>query len=121
MPTYNIVSCADSSGVEITKIYQWDKDRKLFIDSVETSPLPTICFRRPCMDGVDYNDVTYVTPEVDGGILVVSIPNVLLEREEYLKGDVIVTDDGNEEIIGTILIQIVPRIRPADSEYVETN
>lgn len=92
-------------------LYQWDRNRQIKIDSVDIGSNFEIhcCYKD---DPTSY----VVTPIVEGVVLLANIPNILLQRNGFLRVYVVVDGD-------TIYDQsfyVMARQRPNDYVYTET-
>lgn len=92
-------------------LYQWDRNRQLKIDSVD----PNSNFEIHCCHKDDSTSLV-VTPIIEGDVMLVNIPNILLQRSGFLRVYVVVSGD-------TIYDQsfyIMARQKPDDYIYTET-
>lgn len=69
----------DSQGNRLEELYQWDTHVVITVSGFPVSPVPTLQFAHPCSGAA-----LSVIPTVDGGDLVATIPNVLLEEDEAI-------------------------------------
>lgn len=118
----NKVACYDSTGNYIQKMYQWDANRILVIKSIPVDPVPIVKFAFCDNENSipDEEDTILVIPQVSNSNLIVSVPNEILERGMPVFAFIyesLESIPGDE--LGIIQIPVIPRIKPAEYEYIE--
>lgn len=92
-------------------LYQWDRNRQLKIDAVDIHSK----FEIHCGHAKDTTTLI-VEPIIEGDTILANIPNILLQREGFLRVYVVVSGD-------TIYDQsfyVIARAKPDDYVYTET-
>lgn len=110
------LKCYDISGYDIDYIYQWDINRKVIIKGIDfdENMMIHICH-------VDSVEALNIEPTLSGNDIIVSIPNILLQRAAPVVL-YFVRDSGNASSYTTqsLRITVVPRAKPSDYVYTET-
>ena len=92
-------------------LYQWDTNRQLKIESVDIgSKFEVHC----CMQG-DANSLV-VEPKIEGDVILVNIPNILLQRYGILRAFVVIEGD----TVYDTSLYVIARPKPDDYIYTET-
>lgn len=110
------LKCYDISGYDIDYIYQWDINRKVIIKGIDfdENMMIHICH-------VDSVEALKIEPTLSGNDIIVSIPNILLQRAAPVVL-YFVRDSGNASSYTTqsLRITVAPRAKPSDYVYTET-
>lgn len=105
------ITCQDSLGNRVTRLYQWDVNQKLWFGGIDKNPLPIFQFSNSLCD-----DTISVTPELDQlyqRYMIVQVPNKLLEEADPIFVYIYVEYENDEKItIGSIYIPVQSRVRP---------
>lgn len=107
--------CRDISGRELNFLTQWDLNRVLVLDGIDTDPMPRFRFSNKA------SSVSLVVkPTVIGESVHVDIPNILLQQPYSIIISIFYEyDDGSLCSHGTFSIPVIPQKIPDD--YVMTN
>lgn len=97
--------------IQGSPLYQWDRNRRLEIDSKDIGTN----FEIHCCHKDD-DDILTVEPIIEGDTVVVNIPNILLQKSGFLR--VYVVSDG--DTVYDSSFYIIARPKPADYVYTET-
>lgn len=104
------ITCYDSNGGVLERLYQWDQNQTLTVRGIDTRPLPIFHF---CNLGSKLALV--VSPTVTDNGLTVKIPNILLQQADpiivYIYCE---TKDDGYRTEYAISIPIIPRPKPVD-------
>lgn len=107
------ITCYDSDGNLLKRLYQWDNNQTITVRGVTIPPTPVFHFCNRLSDVA-----LVVVPEVSGTDLTADIPNILLQQAEpiiiYLYQD---TDNDGYRTVQAIHIPVMPRPKPDDYEY----
>lgn len=109
------VICYNSENKPLKSFYQYDTNQIISLSGITTSPIPVVHFCNRLS-----STALVVTPIVEGDIVKVPVPNILLQQAETIVAYVYeeTPDDGSRTTY-TITIPVVPRPRPDDYEYSE--
>lgn len=108
--TPETMQCYDAQNRTLRTLYQWDKDVTILIKGVAMTPAPTFQFANR-----KTKETISVDSSVSGEDLVVTIPNVLLERPEAIFAYIYRrTSSGAGRTLGSIYIPVRARQKPAD-------
>ena len=107
--------CFDTKGRALKTLYQWDKDVAIVIKDVAVSPAPIFQFaNRLTRETISVNSF------ISGEDLVVTIPNVLLEKSENIFAYIYSNSGlGSARTLGSIYIPIRARKKPSGNIYNE--
>ena len=109
--TPDTMQCYDTQDRTLTALYQWDKDVSIRIKGVAMTPAPIFQFANR-----KTKETISVDPTVSGEDLVVTVPNVLLERPEAIFAYIYRrTSSGAGRTLGSIYIPVRARPKPADN------
>lgn len=112
----NYLKCYDKSGADLKYIFQWDTNRDAIIKDIEfTEDIEVhICH-------VDSNEALVVTPSMTDGNIIVSIPNILLQRAAPVILYIVNKPTSDSFCTTrTARITVVPKAKPHDYVYTET-
>lgn len=110
------VSIFNLNGEPIEYYYQWDSGQKIVLSGIDIDLLTDVHFGH-----IDSEKAFVVTPVVNDGKIIASVPNQLLQAPKpivvylYNKDK----DDGNNTIYSA-RITVIPRPKPDDYVYTET-
>ena len=93
-------------------LYQWDRNRQLRIDSVDIDS----DFVIHCCHADDSTSLV-VTPIIEGDVILVNIPNIVLQKSGFIRVYVVVAGD----TIYDRSFYVMARPRPNDYVYTETD
>jgi hypothetical protein len=96
--------------------HQWDLNQELRICGLDLDTAPEVHFANAVTDPAP---VVQSTLEEDGAVCV-TVPNFLLQQAYTITAYVYVTERGTERTQHKIAIPVLPRPRPADYVYTET-
>lgn len=110
------VKCCDGSGAILKHLYQWDSEQVVKICGVDTSVNLEVQF---C--SIDSEEALVVQHSLNGSDIIASIPNILLQRPVPIMVYVCHSySDGASRTIGAARITVVPKAKPVDYIYTET-
>lgn len=107
----------DSSGVPISHFYQWDSNQKINIVGDDVGYITEVHF---C--NIDSNEALVVIPEKADDGIIVDVPNILLQYQKPIIAYIF--QDGENDgsrTIDSARIAVIPRAKPADYVYTETD
>ena len=90
-------------------LYQWDKNRVLAISGLNMTIAPEIHFTNVSMERAIVREST-----LDDGVVIVRIPNSLLQSRDTIKAYVGLYDGETFKVIEKIEIPIIARTKPQD-------
>lgn len=97
--------------ITVKKLYQWDLDRKVEIELEENEAIDEINFFNP------KGDTAYVVePRIENGLVLVDIPNILLQEAVAIHMYTVKCDQTTAECV----LRVRPRQKPSDYVYTET-
>lgn len=109
------VVCYDANGNKLEKLTQWDFNQTLVVKGADVSSVPVFHFCNK-----NSKAALVVTSTVNGDEITAKIPNTLLQYGfpiiAYMYYE---SADGSAKTCHTIIIPVLPRVKPADYEYVE--
>lgn len=109
------VVCYDANGNKLEKLTQWDFNQTLVVKGADVSSVPVFHFCNK-----NSKAALVVTSTVNGDEITAKIPNTLLQYGfpiiAYMYYE---SADGSAKTCHTIIIPVLPRLKPADYEYVE--
>lgn len=112
----NGIECYDSSGVRMKYLYQWDAEQVVKICGVDTDIELEVQF---C--SIDSTEALVVSHSIDGADIVANVPNILLQRPVPVMVYVCHSPkDGASRTIGAARITVVPKVKPVNYVYTET-
>lgn len=112
----NGIECYDSSGVRMKYLYQWDAEQVVKICGVDTDIELEVQF---C--SIDSTEALVVSHSIDGADIVANVPNILLQRPVPVMVYVCHSPkDGASRTIGAARITVVPKAKPVNYVYTET-
>lgn len=106
----------DAMGVPLKYLHQWDLNQTITISEIDVSLTTEIHFSHP-----DSNEALVVTPSVSNTSITATIPNILLQQAKSVM--VFVFQESNSigsRTVGLHRITVIPRPKPADYVYEET-
>ena len=92
-------------------LYQWDRNRQLQVNSVDIGT----DFEIHCCHKGDSNTLI-VPPIIDGDVILVNIPNILLQESGFLRVYVVT----NGDTVYDTSLYVMSRPKPDDYVYTET-
>lgn len=98
--------------VEGSPLYQWDLNRQLKVESVDIERK----FAVHCCHKEDTNSLV-VEPIIEGETILVNIPNILLQRDGFLRVYVVIEGD----TVYDTSLYVIARPKPDDYIYTETD
>lgn len=112
----NGIKCCDDSGAILKHIYQWDTEQVVKICGVDASIDLEVQF---C--SIDSEEALVVRHSVNGTDVIADIPNILLQRPVPIMVYVChSSSNGASRTIGAARITVVPKAKPTDYIYAET-
>lgn len=110
------ISIKDLQGNPIKNFYQWDLDQKVVFTGIQSANCVDVHF---C--NYDSKEALVVTPDIDGDRLSACVPNILLQHPKPVIIYIYCTDENTgSRTTHAVKIVVVPRPRPADYAYTET-
>ena len=104
------IHCLDENGEVIYSFYQWDRNRTIYIDGLDTNTAPDFHFQNK-----KTNNPTIVGSSLINGMIKVMVPNALLEAPYAIEGYIY----SDSKSIGVIQIPVKGRQQPSSTEYVD--
>ena len=108
------ITCYDSDGNALKRLFQWDSGRVITVRGVNTSNTITCHFSNRLS-----KDALIVTPTTIVGGFTVHVPNILLQQAEPLNLYIFETDANEHMTTHVITIPVTPRTMPSGYEYDE--
>ena len=109
------ITCKDSNGSRITRLYQWDKNVELWFGGVETYPLPVFQFS----NDVCGKSIT-VIPRLDNvsqEYLIATVPNDLLKENKPITACICKsTGENNFKTMHAVHIPVIKRPKPSSED-----
>ena len=112
----NNVIILNSMGDPVNNYYQWDADQTIVLGGLQIDSSTTVHFCNMCSP-----NALVVAPDISGGKLYAKVPNILLQSASPIIVYVYCSDDdtGSRTIYAT-QIAVIPRQKPEDYVYTET-
>ena len=111
----NKITCYDSDGGILKSLTQWDVGQSIVIKGLPTNDAPSVHF---CSKGDD--KALVVASRLSNTDLVVDVPNILLQKSMPIAAYLYYQQDvDSAKTMYTLTINVVPRAKPSDYEYVE--
>lgn len=98
-----------------TALYQWEKGRKVLVTPAPNTKVTSVQFAHH-----GDKEALAVAPRDEDGITVADIPNILLQSGQDIIAYVVDAGEGSVETTGHSIFRVVPRPKPGDYIYTET-
>lgn len=95
--------------------HQWDVNQELRICGLDLDAAPEVHFANAVTD-----PAPVVQSTLDNGVVCAAVPNFLLQQAYTITAYIYVTEKGTERTQHKISIPVLPRPKPADYVYTET-
>lgn len=96
-------------------LYQWELGRKVQITPTQKSKVVSVHFAH-----VGDKEALNVEPKEVNGVLVAEVPNILLQSEQKIAVFLVDVNESYVETVTHMVLPVIPRPRPMDYVYTET-